>query len=108
MWDYFNLPSTFSERRFFYLEAFMEKKIGVIGVILESPAETQMRFNEIVSEFRNIVKGRTGIPFDQHGISVVTIIVMGTVDEINSLTGKLGHLKHVSVKTSISKKTVEA
>lgn len=93
--------------RVFLFGGIMEKKIGVVGVILESPAETQMRFNEIVSEFRPIIKGRTGIPFDQHGISVVTIIVMGTVDEINSFTGKLGHLKHVSVKTSISKKTIE-
>ena len=85
----------------------MEKKIAVISAILEEPYEVQSRFNEIISEYRNIVKGRTGIPFDQYGISVVTIIIMGTVDEINSLTGKLGNLKHVSVKTSISKKTIE-
>lgn len=85
----------------------MEKKIAVISAILEESYEVQSRFNEIISEFRTIVKGRTGIPFDQYGISVVTIIIMGTVDEINSFTGKLGNLKHVSVKTSISKKTIE-
>ena len=85
----------------------MEKKIAVVSAILEEPAEVQNRFNEIVSEFRGIVKGRTGIPFDQYGISVITIIIMGTVDEINSFTGKLGNLKHVSVKTSISKKSIE-
>lgn len=85
----------------------MEKKIAVVSAILEEPQEVQCKFNEIISEFRGIVKGRTGIPFDQYGISVITIIIMGTVDEINSFTGKLGNLKHVSVKTSISKKTIE-
>ncbi|HAS74538.1 MAG TPA: iron-only hydrogenase system regulator [Clostridiales bacterium UBA8960] len=85
----------------------MEKKIAVVSAILEEPAEVQNRFNEIVAEFRGIVRGRTGIPFDQFGLSVITIILMGSVDEINSFTGKLGNLKHVSVKTSISKKTIE-
>jgi len=85
----------------------MEKKIAVISAILEDPIDIQGRFNEIVSEFKSIVRGRTGIPFDAYGVSVVTIIIMGTVDEINSLTGKLGNLKSVSVKTSISKKTID-
>ncbi|OJV66047.1 MAG: iron-only hydrogenase system regulator [Clostridiales bacterium 38-18] len=85
----------------------MEKKIAVVSAILEEPQEVQQRFNEIIAEFRGIVRGRTGIPFDQYDISVVTIIVFATVDEINSFTGKLGNLKHISVKTSISKKTIE-
>ncbi|HSN66261.1 MAG TPA: TM1266 family iron-only hydrogenase system putative regulator [Fusibacter sp.] len=85
----------------------MEKKIAVISAILEEPQEVQHKFNDIIAEYRGIVKGRTGIPFDQYGVSVITIIIMGTVDEINSMTGKLGNLNHVSVKTSISKKAIE-
>ncbi len=86
----------------------MTKKVAVISAILEDAQGVQSRFNEIVSEFKEIVRGRTGIPFDQYGISVITIIVIGEMDEINGLTGKLGNLKNVSVKTSISKKSVEA
>ncbi|MBS7525717.1 iron-only hydrogenase system regulator [Fusibacter paucivorans] len=81
-------------------------KVGVISAILEDAQDVQGKFNEIVAAFKHIVKGRTGIPFDQYGMSVVTIIVIGTVDDINSLTGKLGNIKNVSVKTSISKKTI--
>ena len=73
----------------------MEKKIAVISAIIEEPMEVQGKFNDIIAEYRGIVKGRTGIPFDQYGISVVTIIIMGTVDEINSFTGKLGNLKQI-------------
>lgn len=86
----------------------MTKKVAVVSAILEDAQGVQGKFNEIVSEFKDIVRGRTGIPFDQYGISVITIIVIGDMDEINGLTGKLGNLKNVSVKTSISKKSVEA
>jgi putative iron-only hydrogenase system regulator len=90
----------------FFMEVIMDKKIAVISAILEEPQLVQSQFNQIISEFKGIVRGRTGIPFDQHGISVVTIIVIGSMDEINGLTGKLGNLKSVLVKTSVSKKTI--
>lgn len=84
----------------------MDKKIAVISAILEEPQVVQSQFNQIVSEFKGIVKGRTGIPFDQYGMSVITIIVIGTMDQINGLTGKLGNLQSVLVKTSVSKRTI--
>ena len=80
------------------------KKIAVICAILEEPQQTQREFNEIVSNFQGIIKGRMGIPFDQENMAAVSITVVATMDEINSLTGKLGKLKHVSVKTAISSK----
>lgn len=81
-------------------------KIAVIGAVLEDPKACQKEFNELISEYSHIVRGRMGIPFDGDGISVVSITVLGDLDEINSLTGKLGRIPHVSVKTSISKKTL--
>jgi putative iron-only hydrogenase system regulator len=45
-----------------------------------------------------------GIPFQEEGIAVICITVVGELNEINSLTGKLGNIPHVTVKTSISKK----
>ena len=84
----------------------MSHKIAVIGAVLEHPEENQTKFNHIVSEFQGIVKGRMGIPFPAEGISVISITVVGTLDEINSLTGKLGNIPSVIVKTSISKKEI--
>lgn len=84
----------------------MKKRIAVISAVLEEPREVQSHFNNIVSEYKEIVKGRMGIPFDSEGISIVSITVLGTLDQINGLIGKLGNLKNVNVKTSISKKEV--
>ena len=48
-----------------------------------------------------------GIPCEVENISVISIVVVGELDLINSLTGKLGKISSVLVKTSISKKEVE-
>ncbi len=82
------------------------RKIAVLGAVLENPQESQGKFNEIVSSYKGIIKGRMGIPYDEAGVSVISIVVVGSLDEINGLTGKLGNIKGVTVKTSISKKEV--
>lgn len=81
-------------------------KVAVISAILEAPNETQHEFNEVISNFKGLIKGRMGIPMDEFGVSVISITVVGELNDINSLTGKLGNIEHVYVKTSISKKEV--
>ena len=83
------------------------RRIAVIGAILDNPNEANHRFNDTLAEFKHIVRGRMGLPFPDEDISVISITVLGTLDEINSLTGKLGNIPHVTVKTSISKKELE-
>ena len=69
------------------------RKIAVISAILEEPKECQEKFNSIVSNFRGSIKGRMGIPFEE-GISVI------------SITGKLGNIPGVVVKTAIAKREI--
>lgn len=82
----------------------MKNKIAVIGAILEEPKKAQFEFNKIVAEYKEIVRGRLGLPLVDKGVSAISLTVVGSMDEINSLTGKLGNIDGVSVKTSISKK----
>lgn len=82
------------------------KRIAVISAILENPEEAQHEFNSLVAGFKGIVKGRMGLPMPEHGISVITIALAGELDDINSLTGKLGFIPGVTVKTSVSKKEI--
>jgi len=44
-----------------------------------------------------------GIPYRERGVSVVSLIVDGTTDELSALTGKLGRVGGVSVKTALTK-----
>ncbi len=82
------------------------KRIAVISAILENPELTQNEFNTLVSGFKGIVKGRMGLPMPEHGVTVITITLAGELDEINNLTGKIGALQGVQVKTSVSKKEI--
>ena len=86
------------------LEVNVMKRIAVIGAILEDPKESNVRFNETIAEYKGIIRGRMGIPFSEAEISIISIIVVGKLDEINGLTGKLGLIPNVSIKTAISKK----
>ena len=78
-------------------------KIAVISAILEKPSKCNANFNEVVSSFRGSIKGRMGIPLDDE-TSVISIVVVGSLNEINSLTGRLGNIEGETVKTAISKK----
>lgn len=82
-------------------------KIAVISAILDDPTRSNSKFNDTVSDYQHIIKGRMGLPFPENHISVVSLTVLGRLDEINELTGKLGNLHGVTVKTAISKKTLE-
>lgn len=85
----------------------MNKRVAVVSAILEDPLNCQGEFNKIIADYHEIVRGRMGLPFREEKISVVSITVVGTMNEINGLTGKLGSINNITVKTAISKKEVE-
>jgi putative iron-only hydrogenase system regulator len=77
-------------------------RIAVIGAILDAPLQSQESFNDTVAQYRDIVKGRFGIPFQEDNVSVISLTLKGSLDKINALTGSLGKLPGVTVKTAIS------
>ena len=85
----------------------MEKRVAVINAVLENAKECQGEFNDIVASFQGIIYGRMGIPFHEQGISVISLTVAGTMDEINSFTGKIGKIPNIQVKPAISKKELD-
>ncbi len=79
------------------------KRIAVVSAVLDEPHQCQKEFNEIVSVFQGMIKGRMGIPFEEAPVAVICITVVGELDEINSVTGRLGRIPGVTVKTAIAK-----
>ncbi|MDR3671224.1 MAG: iron-only hydrogenase system regulator [Holophaga sp.] len=82
----------------------MAKRIGVVGIVVESTSAAA-EINAILHEFARIIVGRMGIPYRERGVSVISLIVDGSVDEISALTGQLGRVPNTSVKTALSKET---
>ncbi|KXZ40472.1 putative iron-only hydrogenase system regulator [Alkalithermobacter thermoalcaliphilus JW-YL-7 = DSM 7308] len=81
----------------------MNKRIGVVAIIVEDK-ESVEKVNKLLSSFSDIVVGRMGIPYKEKDVSVISIIVDGTNDDIGALTGKLGRLKGVTVKSALTQK----
>ena len=80
----------------------MKKRIGVIGIVVENMDSTA-RLNTILHEHADIILGRLGVPYREKNISVISLIVEGTTDQIGALTGKIGNLPGVNVKSALSK-----
>ena len=82
------------------------KRAAIISVILSDPRNTQRPFNDIVSDYNDIVRGRMGIPFDASGIALISLTVVAELDRINAFTGKLGKLPGVMVKAAVAREEV--
>ena len=84
----------------------MQQRLGFIGIVIEDPLRAP-EINIILSRHGQIISGRMGIPRIQHNdadISVITLIVQGTTDEIGALTGQLGNIGGVQVRSALSSK----
>ena len=80
----------------------MEKRLGVVGIVVEDNNASE-EINSLLHKYSSMIAGRMGLPYKERGVSVISIIVDGTMDEITAMTGKLGKVKGVSVKSAISK-----
>ena len=60
------------------------------------------RINSIISEHSDLILGRQGIPLRDRSASVISLVMEGDTDRIGSLTGKLGRLAGVRVKSVLA------
>ncbi len=81
----------------------MEKRIGFVGIILSDRTKQAEKINSILSCFGDIIAGRMGLPYKEKNCSVITLIVDATTDEVGALTGRLGEVEGVKVKSALSR-----
>ena len=79
-----------------------DSRLGIVGIVVEDMSCTE-RLNAIISEYKNLIVARMGVPYKERGISVISLIVDGSNDEISALTGKVGRIKGVTVKSMLTK-----
>ncbi|RKY39747.1 MAG: CopG family transcriptional regulator [Candidatus Omnitrophota bacterium] len=79
------------------------RRLGFVGIIVENRKENAPKVNSILTEFGDIIIGRLGVPYKERNCNVIVIIVDATIDGLGALTGKLGEIKGVSVKSALAK-----
>ena len=80
----------------------MEKRIGGAIILIENKKSVP-DLNKIITLQSNIIIGRQGIPLRDKEISLISLVLEGTTDEISSLTGKIGKLFGIQIKSVLLK-----
>ena len=78
-----------------------ENRLGVVGIVIEN-RETVSLVNQILSHHASIIIGRLGLPYREREVAVIALIVDGSTDDIGSLTGQLGKINGVQVKSALT------
>lgn len=80
----------------------METRIALIGIIVDDMNATE-QLNQVLHAYGDYVVGRMGIPYRQKEVCIISVVVDAPNNVISSLSGKLGMLKGITVKTVYSK-----
>lgn len=79
----------------------METRVAVMSIIVEK-GETIEKLNSILHDYGEFIIGRMGIPFREKKINIISIAIDAPQDTIAALSGKIGRLDGISVKTAYS------
>ena len=79
------------------------KRLGFVGIIIEEREKKAALVNALLSQHSNLILARTGLPNAKGDTSIITLVIDATTDELGLLTGKLGNITGVSVKSGLAK-----
>lgn len=80
----------------------MNTRLAIIAIIVESSGSVE-KVNQILHSCASYIIGRMGMPYSKKDVSVITIVIDAPQDIISTLSGKLGQIPSVSIKTTYSK-----
>jgi putative iron-only hydrogenase system regulator len=79
------------------------RRIGVVAVIVHEPEKAYDALNKILHDYSDIIIGRLGLPYRERHLSIISLIVDGSTDDVGAMTGRIGQLHGVTVKSAFAK-----
>lgn len=79
----------------------MDTRVAVISIIAEASADIG-KLNNIFHEYREYIIGRMGLPYREKGIYIISVALDAPQNIINALSGKIGKVSGISIKTVFS------
>ena len=74
-------------------------RVAVIGIIVRDTDSIE-KLNALLHEYGSHIIGRMGIPYRERGINIISVAVDAPQDVIAALSGKIGALPGIAVKTA--------
>ena len=79
-----------------------ENRIAVVSILVADRSASE-EINSILSVYGDWIIGRMGIPYREKKVSILSVVMDAPVEVVNTLTGKIGKMKGVSVKALFGK-----
>lgn len=79
----------------------MESRVAIISIIVEDRGATD-KLNSLLHEYGDYIIGRMGIPYRERKINVISIVLDAPQEVTAALSGKIGAISNVTVKTAYS------
>lgn len=79
----------------------METRVAVMSIIVENKDSAET-INSLLHEYAEYIIGRMGIPYHKRNISIICVSLDAPQNVLSTLSGKIGNLNGVSVKTAYS------
>ncbi len=80
----------------------MDNRLAVIGIVIMRRSDAAKKVNIVLSDFGEMIVGRMGVPHKERGLSVIALIFDGTNDDLGALTGRIGNIEGVKVKSAVT------
>ena len=79
----------------------METRVAVMSIIVEN-TEAVLPLNGLLHEYGQYIIGRMGLPYPKKNINIISVAIDAPQNTISALSGKIGKLSGVSIKTAYS------
>ena len=79
----------------------METRVAVMSIIVEN-GEMVEKLNTILHTYGDYIIGRMGIPYRKRKVNIIAIALDAPQNTISALSGKIGSLSGITVKTAYS------
>lgn len=76
----------------------METRVALLAVIVREE-ESVAALNGLLHQYSGHIIGRMGVPYRARGVNVISVAMDAPADAISALSGKIGKLRGITVKT---------
>lgn len=80
-----------------------ENRIALVGVMVENKDSIES-LNQLLHQYGPYIMGRMGLPYRERGLHIISLVMDAPHDVISALSGRLGMLPGVQVKTVCSRR----
>lgn len=78
------------------------KHVGVVAIIIRKRTITAPKVNRILTDYGELIVGRLGLPYGNHGLHVISLIVAGSQEQLNKFVADLKAVPDVVVESTMS------